>query len=56
MLQVLYKNFIVEARSCFLWCDIPTVPLEYTIGTVIFPIYAQIHCNYKWQLHVTATQ
>ena len=41
----------------FLWCDIPTVPLEYKIGAEIFPINAQIHCsNYKWQLHVSATQ
>jgi len=40
-----------------LWCDISTVPLQYIITTEMWPIKAQLHCsNYKWQLHVSATQ
>ena len=31
-----------------LWCNIPTVPLEYIIRAEIFPVNAQLHCsNYK---------
>ena len=40
-----FQNVIISARSCFLWCDIPTVPLEYTRGAEIFPTNAQIHCR-----------
>ena len=39
-----------------LWCDIPTVPLQY-IRTEIFPVNAQLHCsNYKWPIHFSATK
>ena len=53
------QNFkqCISWAMIFLCCDIPTVPLEYTTGAQIFPINAQLHCrNYKWQLHVSATQ
>jgi len=41
----------------FLWCDIPTAPLEYILGAEIFPINAQLHCiNYKWEVHIAATK
>ena len=38
-------------------CDIPVVPLQYTVRAEMRPIKTQPHCsNYKWQLHVSATQ
>ena len=41
----------------FLWCDIPTVPLEYITGAEIFPVNEQLHCrNYKWQLQSSHNQ
>ena len=34
----------------FLWCEIPTVPLEYIIRAVTWLIKSQLHCsNYKWR-------
>ena len=58
-MQVLYpsKISLYKLGHVFLWCDIPTVPLQYTIGAQIFPINAQIHCSnyingsYMFQLH-----
>ena len=47
----------VSARSRFVRCDVPTVNLEYTIREETQTVNAQLHCkNYKWQLHVPATQ
>ena len=38
-------------------CDIPFVPLQYTVWAEMWPFKTQLHCsNYKWQLHVSATQ
>ena len=38
-------------------CDIPAVPLQYTVRAEMWPVKTQLHCsNYKWQLHVSATQ
>jgi hypothetical protein len=32
------------------------VPVEYIIRAETWPVNAQLHCsNYKWQLHVSAT-
>ena len=37
-------------------CDIPVVPLQYTLRAEIWPNKTH-HCSYyKWQLHVSATQ
>jgi len=38
-------------------CDIPVVPLPYTVRAEMWPFKTQLHCsNYKWQLDVSATQ
>ena len=38
-------------------CDIPVMPLQYTVRVKMWPINTQLHCShYKWQLHVSATQ
>ena len=38
-------------------CDIPAVPLQYTVRAEMWPFKTQLHCsNYKWQIHVPATQ
>ena len=48
---------IHQLRQATLRCDIPLVPLQYTVAAEMYPIYAQIHCSYyKWQLHVSSTQ
>ena len=40
-----------------LTCDIAVVPLQYTVRAEMWPFKTQHHCsNYKWQLHVSATQ
>jgi len=40
-----------------LTCDIPVVLLQYTVRGEMWPFKTQLHCsNYKWQLHVSATQ
>jgi len=38
-------------------CDIPVVPLQYTVTAEMWAFKTQCHCSYyKWQLHVSATQ
>ena len=51
-LQQYYEN-----KHMFLWYEIPTVTLEYTIREETWPVNAQLHCsNYKWKLHVSPTK
>jgi hypothetical protein len=54
-----FPNFqtMYQLDHVFLRCDIPVVPLEYTIRAKMWPVNAQLHCsNYKWYLHVSATE
>ena len=57
-MQVLYpsKISLYKIGHVLLWCNIPTVPLEYTIGAEIFPSMCKftvtiINGSYMFQLH-----
>jgi hypothetical protein len=39
------KMSLYQLGHVFLWCNIPTVPLQYTRGAEIFFTNAQIHCS-----------